>query len=126
MAKGLKTGGKNFVKGQPGGPGRTALPPDLKEARALRTIEFEQIIYKYLDCSLDQLQERIKDKSTPAKELIVIKMLELGLKNGDLPRVNFLLERTIGRVPDKIEVSDAGGFQKLHDAIIDDIDKNEN
>ena len=121
--------GSNSFKNNPerarlaGKKSSRALPPDLKDARAIRAVEFESIIYKYMDKTPEQIQEILKQKNaTPTKELIILKLVSLALEHGDLSRLNFLLERTIGKVPEKIEVGAAGSFEKLHDKIIDELE----
>lgn len=105
MAYGKKTGGRNFKAGNPGGPGRPALPGDVKAARALNKVEFTRIINKYLHCTPQDLNAALNDPSTPVIEGIVCKILiECGLK-GDTIRLAFLIERILGKVKDEVEVS---------------------
>ena len=40
MAKGKKTGGRDFELGNAGGPGQPPVPSDLVEARKINKIEF--------------------------------------------------------------------------------------
>jgi hypothetical protein len=129
MAKGKPTPA-SFKPGDPrasaaGKKSSRALPPDIKEARAMRVVEFEAIIYKYMDCNMAQLKVFASDPNTPAKDLIVLKMMQLGLQNGDIARVEFLLQRSVGKIPDKMEVDRAGSFDKLHDAIMADLEKDD-
>jgi hypothetical protein len=122
MAKGKATPA-SFVKGDPravaaGRKSSRALPPEVKEARQMNAVRFEAIIYKYMDTPVERLQEIAKDKSTPAIDLVVIKLLVLAIQHGDIARLNLLLERTIGKVTDKIQVDNNTTIRNLHDAII--------
>ena len=113
-----------------------ALPPDLKEARVIRTIEFEQIIYKYMDHSPEQIQKILDEHNVigsdgkkisrlPSKELIVLKLVHMAMETGDLSRLNFLMDRTIGKVVDNLKIDATVGIQKLHDIIIDELEKDD-
>jgi hypothetical protein len=136
MAKGKATP-SSFKKGDPraiaaGQKSSRALPPDLKDARAIRAIEFEQIIYRYLDKSpaeIDVLLKANKDGNNnytlPAKDLIVLKLVKLAIDNGDLARLGFLLDRTIGPLQSSVKVDATMGVYKLHDAIMEKIRQND-
>lgn len=103
MATGKKTGGRDFVKGQPGGPGAPRIPSDLKEARAQQAVEIESVIYKYMNASIDELKNAYTTKGTPTKELIVIRLLIASIEKSDEKRFEFILNRSIGKVVDKID-----------------------
>lgn len=101
MAKNMKTGGRDF---QPGNPGRPPLPSDVKEIRRLNTVEFERLANKYLYMSADEAEVRMKDKSLPLVELMIASVIHQAIARGDQLRLNFVLDRLIGRVPVKIQV----------------------
>ena len=44
-------------------------------------------------------------KKTPALDLVVIKVLIEAIRKGDEKRLGFLLDRTIGKVKEEIEVT---------------------
>ncbi len=118
---GKKTGGRDFKKGDPwtlavskNNKGNQ-LPKDLKDARALHKQEFESIIYKYLDSSEESLKQLIENKSLPIKELIVIKLLIVSLELADDKRLDFLLNRTYGKVKEQVEVAQVKTFEELVD-----------
>lgn len=92
-----------------------ALPPDLKEARLQNAAVFESTIYKYMNSPLEILKEILKDPATPSRDLVVIRILVLAIEKGDHARLNFLLERTIGKVADKFEVT----AKRTHEAIVE-------
>lgn len=105
MGYGKKTGGKDFQKGQAGGPGRPATPDDLKNVKKLSTNEMQALLAKYLRMSKGQLIALHKDPDVPAIDLLVMSIIQKAVVHGDHQRMNFLLDRTIGRVTDKVEVS---------------------
>lgn len=99
-----------------------ALPPDLKDARSLNAILFENTIYKYLGLSVDELNVLLKDNSISARDMVVIRILAIAIKEGDTARLNFLLERTIGKVADKLDLRAAVVTKTVHDQIIEQLE----
>lgn len=123
MARGRKTGGKNFVKGQSGNPdGRPTLPPEVKAARQMNGPMFELLINKYMGLPVDQLQVIAKDQSTPAIDLVVIKLLVMSIQHGDINRLKLLLEYTIGKVPDKLNVNAEVTNKTLYQQVLEEIE----
>lgn len=119
MAKGKATPA-SFKKGDPraskaGKKSSRALPQDLKEAREQNAKEFEASLYKYMKLNMAELKAAYANPSTPARDLAVIKILEQSINKGDQQRLNFLLERTIGKVKDVSEVEITG----LHKTLVD-------
>lgn len=130
MAKGV-TKSTTFKKGDPraaaaGRKSSRALPPDLKEARNLNATLFEDTIYKYLNLDVNTLEALLKDKSIPARDMVVIRILALAIQNGDTARLNFLLDRTVGRIVDRVEVKAQIQTKTLHDQIMEVIDVSKN
>ena len=120
-----------FTKGSPiaslaGKKSSNALPPELKEARSMNANKVETILYKYMGCTADELNLTMKEKSTPAIELLVVSILMTAIQSGDHQKLNFLLERTIGKVIDKSQVDVRVGIQTLHDEIMNEIRLNDN
>jgi len=79
------------------------VPEDLREARKRNATEIEAVIYKYSNMGLVGLKNAFGDPKTPAKDLVVIKILIKAIEQGDPARLEFLLNRTIGKVADKID-----------------------
>lgn len=105
MARGVKTGGKDFKPGNPGGPGRPEVPAPLKEARRLNKTEFELVVNKYLWCSLDELQRLAKDKSLPVMEAWIVSIMARGVSTGDWGGNEWIAQRLMGKVKDQVEVT---------------------
>ena len=128
MARGKKTPA-SFVKGDPraaaaGRKSSRALTPEIREARMTTSIALEERLHKYMSTPIHELKEILKEASTnkecitPSVDLIVIKIITKAIENGDYQRLNFLLERTIGKVSDKLEVNSKQEILTLHDIII--------
>ena len=98
------------------------VPPEVKEARLVHSIKFEEIVYKYMNCTAEELQVKARDKATPAIDLVVIKILSNAITKGDLPSLNLLLERTIGKVTDKLDLRAAVVTGSLHERIMQEIE----
>lgn len=97
-----------FEAGNPGGPGRPALPEDIKAARQLNSVEFERIVNKYLYMTADEMERLGKDKAAkatmPAIEIMLFSIISRAISEGDQTRLNFILDRIIGRVPVKVAI----------------------
>jgi hypothetical protein len=99
MAYGKKTGGRDIKEGEVLNPnGRPKLPDDIKEARKLNKLEFERIVNKYLYMKKEEITEALRDPDTPAIEMAVAQLIVKGITLGDPVRLNFLLERLLGKV----------------------------
>lgn len=106
IARGQKTGGRDFKPGQSGNPkGPPKLSPDVKAARKINRLEFERVATEMLNKTADEIKATAKDPQTRGLELIVSTILMKGIQNGDQFRLNFFLERLIGKVSDKVQHS---------------------
>jgi hypothetical protein len=82
--------------------GRPHLPKEIKQARKLDSMLVEQALRKYLTATREEISKDLKNPKTIINDLIIIKIIEKALKEGDHVRLNFLYDRTIGKVPEKI------------------------
>ena len=126
MAKGKATPA-SFKPGDPravaaGKKSSRALPVELKEARAVNANKVEETLYKYMSMDKAALELAFKDPATPSVELIVIKIITKAISEGDYSRLDFLLNRTIGKVPDKTHHLGIIGITKVHDLIMKEIE----
>lgn len=110
MARGKKTGGRDFQPGQSGNPaGGPKTPEDLKEARKLTKLEFERIVNQYLFEKEIDLQELRTRPGTRMIDLLIASIMDKALVHGDDRRLTFLLDRLIGKVKDHVEVETKAG-----------------
>lgn len=105
MAKGTKTGGKNFEKGNTHGKGRPLIPTDLKSVRKLSSDEAQRLIVMFASMTPEELVQTIKDPKTPAMHSLLCNIILKGISGGDSQRMEFLFSRTIGKVLEKVELS---------------------
>lgn len=105
MAKGVKTGGRDFKPGhdQPG-PGRPPYPKEVREASKLTRILFEGTLNKLINMNISELESYTQDSSVPAIEVILASILQRAIRDGDHTRLDFILNRLIGKVKEKIDV----------------------
>ncbi len=97
MAKGKKTGGRDFKPGWEGGPGAPTIPEDVKQSRKMNRIEFERVLQKYVGMSGVEINSVIQNKQTPILEGVVAKILAKAFNDGDSRRLEFILDRLIGK-----------------------------
>lgn len=105
MTWGRKTGGRDFQKGKPGGPGQPKIPVEVIEARKINKVESERILNKFLHLSLDELAAFANDKSNTVHEMLVARILYEGIKRGDHVKLEWVYSRLVGKVKEEIEVS---------------------
>jgi hypothetical protein len=101
---GTKTGGKDFQIGNAGGPGKPKLPDDVKQARKLNKIEFERVLNEAIHLNGFEIKTRLSDPTTPAIEMLILKIIAMGINKGDERRLNFILDRLIGQVKTKVSI----------------------
>lgn len=94
-----------FKPGQVANPGgRPKLPDDIKEARNINQIEFERIMNRYLFLPADELSVVIGRPETTVLERLVGTILLKGVKRGDVARAEWALNRTLGKVKDRLQI----------------------
>ncbi len=118
--------GHRFKPGVSGNPsGRPKAPADLVNARMTNATLFEDSVYKHMGITVAALELLMKDKTLTVRDMVVVRLLALAMQKGDIARFNFLLERTIGKVADKLDIRAAVVTKTLHDQIVDEIEANE-
>lgn len=92
---------KKGVSGNPNGrpKGTTLIPKELKILNAKLVAETNTKYFKY---TLEQLKERIGDKKTPLLDLMILKAMHEIIRTGDTNKLEALLNRTVGKVMDKV------------------------
>ena len=106
IAKGKKTGGNNFKPGQSGNPaGRTPLPEDIKKARKLNQKELERSVNKFLYMTSEEIFEACKSDDATMFDKIIGSIITAAVDKSDHTRLEFILNRMIGKVQDKLQVT---------------------
>lgn len=97
--------GKPFEKGNPGGPGRPKSDPELRNAHKLTRTEAEQLLTKFMQMDIEELEAILRDKKKKCVEHMIGRIVLMGIKNGDHARLDFMLNRLIGKVKENLEVT---------------------
>ena len=109
MAKGFKTGGRDFKKGHSApGPGRPSVSKELKATRQLNSSELVRILNELVHADKETLIAKTKDPKTTVFELIICSILKNAYDKGDQQRINFILDRLVGKVKEQVEHSSDG------------------
>ena len=125
--------GKEQTQFKPGnragvGHGRPRLPPELKakarETPLLTRLDIKNIIDKYVNMSPAQIQEAVRDPNIRMIELSIAKIAAEAVRTGDTSKLNFLLERHVGKVKEEIDQNIT--VRSVHETIVDEIEKLEN
>ena len=96
----------SFVKGQVGNPkggrivGSTVLPKEIKQ---YNSVSISHTMAKYISKTVAELAQFSKDKDLPVLDMLIVRILAKAIEKADQTRFNFILERMIGKVPDKID-----------------------
>ena len=101
-----KTGGRDFKPGQSGNPsGRPGLPAEVKEAKKLNRVEVEAAIAKYVRATKQEIEAVHMNPLSTAADQVICSVLLKAIEHGDEKRLDFILNRTIGKVPDKLDAT---------------------
>lgn len=93
-----------FKPGQSGNiKGRPIVPYEVKQARELTRYELELTFTKYMRMTAKELKEAHNNPLMPMLDLMVIKIMMMSVDQGDQWRLDFLLNRVIGKIPEAKE-----------------------
>jgi hypothetical protein len=91
--------------GQSGNPsGRGKMPAELQKASKLSAHKLIAAVNKYIHMTKDALNADLRRPEASMLELLVGGMIARAVKDQDPVRANFILDRTIGKVIDKMEI----------------------
>lgn len=114
MARGKKTGGKDWKPGQSGNPkGPPKVPPEVREARKFNKQVVSTALERVLSMNEAELKKFMMNKSQPVIERALAKVLYKAMTQANLSNINFLLDRTIGKVPNNHKVEGMSGHAGL-------------
>lgn len=103
---------KPLKPGQSGNPkGRPKNPPQLREIQQLTKGEYSLMINKMLQCK----PEDLANYNGTVLEKWVASVIYHGIKHGDPSRLASLIDRLIGKVPEKVELTEHEKVKSLSD-----------
>ena len=83
--------------------GGLKLPPEVKAARKHNQITVANLLNKFMSMSNSELKDLIKEDSSPVLDMMIAKVVAGAIDHGDHSRLNFILDRLVGKVTDKVE-----------------------
>lgn len=95
--------GKPFEPGNKHGKGRPKMPVEIKGLANLTKAEATAALSGVLKLNLEELELLVKDKTIPSLTQWAARIVLHGIKQGDQQRLNFMFDRLIGKVVDKVE-----------------------
>lgn len=81
------------------------MPSDIKEARILNQIEIQRVLNDLISCSREDLKNKLADVKSSMLTLIVGSILTNAANKGDPVRLNFILDRLIGKAKETIDIT---------------------
>lgn len=111
MAKGKKTGGRDFKKGNSGGPGRPALTEIEKAARNASRREIAELYQRFKGLTPDEATKLLAAKKTTLLErAFLVSLLRMGdPEDGDLTELHRMYDRLLGKSRQAVEHTGEGG-----------------
>lgn len=111
---------KGFQKGNKLGNGRPRVDADLKAIMKVNKQIVDEKLSRFMFMTRQRLDEVETNEQTPAMDVMIISLIKKGIKAGDPNILNFLLDRTIGKVKDSVEVDmHMRAIEAAHDKMIE-------
>jgi hypothetical protein len=100
--------------GQTGNPkGRGRLPPEIKQLKILSTMELMAGMNEIIRLNVSELKERMNDPNITSLEAGICKILFLAITKGDHIRMDFILNRLIGKSKETIEIQQTAIAERI-------------
>jgi hypothetical protein len=97
MAKGKKTGGRDFQSGH--NIGRPRLSEDIKQVRKLTKTTFTEMTNELLYMTSDELRSRLGSQETPVLELLIGSAIKSAISTGNINKIQVILDRLVDKYP---------------------------
>lgn len=98
--------GRKFVKGQSGNSkGRPPMPAELREVMKLSPQKLKAMIFKFLHMNRGDLKRTVENAETSLVECTIASIVTMAMAEGDYTRLDFLLNRSIGKVKEEVNVN---------------------
>lgn len=106
--------GKRFKPGQSGNPrGMIPTSPEVKYVRKITSQALEEIGDLILSSDKDKLRSISEDETESVIRRIYAKAATNAMTKGDLVNLEMILNRVIGKVREKVDVSSSEGFKVI-------------
>jgi len=91
--------------------GRPKLSFDHEMSRHLTKLKIESLISKYMDVPTEELKAILKNPGAlPSLEVYLVSVMAKGMTQGDVTRLEFLFNRSVGKVAEKQQVEHSGSI----------------
>lgn len=103
-----------FKKGHKKTPnaGRPSMTPEQKQVAMMTRTKFKTILNQFMDLTLGQISEELKNPNRTVLEISVLKHLDEMHRNGSMDRVDWSLDHIAGAKPKKSEMKLTGNMQQ--------------
>jgi hypothetical protein len=106
MAKGKKTGGKDFPRGESGNPnGRPVLPPEVKALKSVTNETIKEVMDLLLEKDITALEELAESDTEPALKVLYAAGVLRAIKEGDPAHIEPVLNRVLGKPKESVQLS---------------------
>jgi hypothetical protein len=104
MARGKKTGGRNFAKGNVSNPkGGGAISPQVRALRKITLEHIEEVADVILDGNIEKLKLLASDPETSVLKVWIAKAAATGIQKGDLHSLTMILDRVLGKSTENVK-----------------------
>ncbi len=90
-----------------------AIPDDLKEVVKIQKMEAELRLSRLMRCRLSEVARIMGDDTCQTIDRAFATVIWKAVEEGDEKRLNFILDRTIGKVVDKVETKHTHYLEKI-------------
>lgn len=110
MAKGKKTGGRDFAPGNCANPlGGAAHNPAMQKLRSMTRAELADILLHVRKMTRAELKTYADDPARTIDEVEILSIIQQIIKKGDANAWNIMMNRIVGKVPEKMDLSSSDG-----------------
>ena len=113
MGIGKKTGGRDFVKGDPRRINKPKMEPGLKEARQRTALQVAEDFNRIMGMNKAELLALANDPKAPSFEVICARIVTKSASKADERAFEFLLNRAVGKVKDVVVHQGSGRLSNL-------------
>lgn len=115
-----------FKQGHKYGKGRPPVDPEMKEIKAVNRALVEGKLALFMTMSIDKLEAIAKDRTKPTLDHMLASIVARAIAHGDPKHLDFLLDRTIGKVKDVQEVDVTHRrIEEVHMKLVDELPRAE-
>ena len=121
MAIGKKTGGRPFPKGNNLNPlGAGAHDKEKKQLKQLTEVQLKEIMTMILTADITSVSAVLKNPKSTTLQVWLASAAVKAINKGEVGPLQFLLDRLLGKVKDKVEHSVVNSYESMTDEQLND------